>query len=160
MDGVIVDFEKLGRKLNLPPSELKLKMGTYRHLDFMDDALFHIDKVINFVEKDVGGRVMIATKIPHDNSLSATEKLEWVKQYLPRLHKKVIITPDKGNLGDERDVLVDDRPHKANVEGFKGFLFVYGNTNQPSRTDRIHTVKNWNDLYLSLKNGYEKELLF
>lgn len=50
------------------------------------------------------------------------EKAQWVAEHLPELAERVIVTPDKGLLGDEYDYLVDDRPHKANCEGFRGQL--------------------------------------
>ncbi|NIP41340.1 MAG: hypothetical protein GWO28_01170, partial [candidate division Zixibacteria bacterium] len=50
------------------------------------------------------------------------DKAAWVLEHLPELKRRIIITHDKGLLGDSGDYLCDDRPHKANCERFAGTL--------------------------------------
>ena len=53
-------------------------------------------------------------------------------------YKKVILTPDKGAVGIQRDFLIDDHPEWANSNNFKGTVIRFSN--------------NWRDVvqYLSL----------
>jgi hypothetical protein len=44
------------------------------------------------------------------------------------LKKKLIMTQDKSLLGDSHDILIDDRPEKANCAEFPGRLIHFGNT--------------------------------
>jgi len=70
----------------------------------------------------MGLEVWVATKPPTGIPFAYADKAAWVLQHLPELKRRIIITHDKGLLGDERDFLIDDRPHKANCEKFKGTL--------------------------------------
>jgi 5'(3')-deoxyribonucleotidase len=75
----------------------------------------------------MGYDVWIATKPPTGVSGAYSDKAEWVFKHLPELTKKIIITHDKGLLGNSRDFLIDDRPHKANCHEFEGTLLHFGN---------------------------------
>lgn len=126
MDGVIADFEKAAALHGMAPKEFKLLPGAYRHLDWMPGAENALDHLL-----EQGANVWIATKIPHANPLAATEKLQWWSDRRPDMMKNVIITPDKGTLGNEYDVLIDDRPHKAHCENFPGTLLHFGSKQFP-----------------------------
>ena len=117
MDGVIANFDAMKRKLNLGPGELKTMPGAYLMLEPFPEAIPAIESLI-----DAGYDVFVATKPPTGISQAYADKAAWVIKYLPRLIRKIIITHDKGLLGDEGDILIDDRPHKANCEQFKGHL--------------------------------------
>ncbi len=71
--------------------------------------------------------VWAATKPPTGIAFAYGDKASWIFENAPELRRKLIITHDKGLLGDEGDFLIDDRPHKANCEKFKGELIVFGN---------------------------------
>jgi 5'(3')-deoxyribonucleotidase len=55
------------------------------------------------------------SKIPAENPHSATEKMLWVREHFPYLGDKIILTPDKGCVGSQRDFLIDDHPEWANA---------------------------------------------
>lgn len=134
MDGVIVDFEG-GRSLSTHPAGIfKLLPGSYRDLKPIPGAIERITELIN-----IGWDVWIATKIPTDNPYAAAEKLFWIAEYMPWFKASVIITPNKGCLGDEFDVLIDDRPHKAMCREFKGYLLTFGPENQYKNWDNLMT---------------------
>lgn len=126
MDGVLADFEKAAALYGMDPKKFKLMPGAYRHLDWMPGAEEALDHLL-----EQGANVWIATKIPHANPLAATEKLQWWNDRRPSMMKNVIITPDKGTLGNEYDVLIDDRPHKAHCEHFPGMLVHFGSDDFP-----------------------------
>ena len=132
MDGVLVDFEKSAEAHGLAPQDFKMLLGAYRHLEWMPGA----EHAIDYLLKN-GANVWIATKIPHANPLSATEKLQWWQERRPDMLKRVIITPDKGTLGNVHDVLVDDRPHKAHCEHFTGTFIHFGSSKFPNWTKVI-----------------------
>lgn len=121
MDGVMADFDRHMLEKNLSGAELKMIAGAYRALPPYEGAIEGIRHL-----EDMGFEVYIATKIPGDNPAAASEKIYWLQEHVPSLMKKVIITPDKGCIGGERDYLVDDRPHKANVENFRGTVVHFG----------------------------------
>jgi 5'-nucleotidase len=121
MDGVIVDFEKKMKELNLPSVDFKRMVGAYRTLEPMPDALAGVRSLIG-----MGYEVWIATKPPTGVAFAYADKVEWLLEHLPELKRRIIITHDKGLLGDEGDYLIDDRPHKANCKEFKGRLIVFG----------------------------------
>ncbi len=127
MDGVLADFEKAAELHGLDPKEFKMLPGAYRHLEWMPGA----EKALDYLLAN-GANVWIATKIPHENPLSATEKLQWWQDRRPDMLKRVIITPDKGTLGNEHDMLVDDRPHKAHCEHFLGTFIHFGSDKFPT----------------------------
>jgi 5'(3')-deoxyribonucleotidase len=70
----------------------------------------------------MGFEVWIATKPPTGIPYAYSDKAAWVLRELPELKRRIIVTHDKGLLGDAGDYLCDDRPHKANCERFAGTL--------------------------------------
>ena len=46
----------------------------------------------------------------------------WLSRHLPEFKEKLIITGDKGLLGDAGDILLDAQPHTANVKKFRGTI--------------------------------------
>lgn len=121
MDGFQVDFES-GRDASGHPSEVfKLLPGAYRNLKPYPGLVEFLTEVI-----ELGWDVWNATKIPTHNPYAAAEKLFWIEEHTPWMIASTIITPNKGCLGDRRSVLVDDRPHKAMCQEFKGALLTYG----------------------------------
>lgn len=122
MDGVIVDFDSFKDSLGLTGDEVKKIPGAYLKMKAFPEALQSIKILIG-----AGYDVWLATKPPTGVSHAYSDKAEWVFQNLPELKRKLIITHDKGLLGGEDDFLVDDRPHKANCDKFRGTLIPFTN---------------------------------
>lgn len=121
MDGVIVDFDSYAKSLNEPGVDIKSRPGIYLKMNPMPDAIESVRRLIGW-----GYDVFVATKPPTGISSAYAEKAQWVLNHLPELKRKIIITSDKGLLGDDEDYLIDDRPHKANCKLFKGTFIEFG----------------------------------
>jgi 5'-nucleotidase len=117
MDGVIVDFDGFMAKRKLTADEVKLTQGAYLDMDPIPGAIEGVRKIIA-----MGFDVFVATKPPTGVAHAYAAKAQWIIDHLPELAKKIIITSDKGLLGDDKDYLIDDRIHKANCHHFKGQL--------------------------------------
>lgn len=117
MDGVLADFGRLKRELGMESDEMKRMPGAYARLQPIPGALEAVRSLIG-----MGYECWVATKPPTGVPHAYADKAEWVLRHLPELKRRIIITHDKGLLGDECDYLIDDRPHKANCEMFPGVL--------------------------------------
>jgi 5'(3')-deoxyribonucleotidase len=115
MDGVVVDFEGYMTEYNLTAYETKNKVGAYLNMKPIEGAIAAVRELI-----ELGFDVWVATKPPTGVAHAYSEKAEWIFMGIPELSHKLIITHDKGLLGDEHDFLCDDRPDKANCGEFKG----------------------------------------
>lgn len=122
MDGVIVDFDEYKTSLGITGDEVKRQKGAYLAMKPMSGAIAAIHSLIG-----MGFEVWIATKPPTGVAFAYADKAQWVLNHLPELKRRIIITHDKGLLGDVGDFLIDDRPHKANCGLFSGKLIVFGN---------------------------------
>lgn len=120
MDGVVVDFDGYKYKHNLTSDEVKVKQGAYLEMEAIPGAIEGAKSLI-----DMGFEVWLATKPPTGISYAYSDKAAWVFKYLPELKRRLIITPDKGLLGDRGDILVDDNPTRANCILFKGWLIEF-----------------------------------
>jgi 5'(3')-deoxyribonucleotidase len=141
MDGVVVDFEKYMRDHGLTDHATKHTLGAYRDMEPLEGALEAVKMVIS-----MGFDVWIATKPPTGVPSAYSDKVSWVMEHLPELTSKIIITHDKGLLGDEHDFLCDDRPERANCRAFKGTLLSF--------TDGYH----WNEALIHLSQIAESKL--
>lgn len=119
MDGVIVDFESFKNAHAMTGEEVKKLPGAYLAMEPMPGALAAVRSLIG-----MGHEVWIATKPPTGLAFAYADKVSWVLKYLPDLKRKIVITHDKSLL--RGDILIDDRPHKANAENFAGRLMVFG----------------------------------
>lgn len=117
MDGVVVDFDRSMRELGLTGEQLKVIDGAYLAMKPIDGAIEAVRSLIG-----MGFDVWIATKPPTGVAYAYSDKAQWIFDHIPELKRKIIVTHDKGLLGDDGDYLCDDRPHKANCEQFKGTL--------------------------------------
>ena len=115
MDGVIVDFDEFKNRLGLSPQAIKDMPGAYATMAPIDGALAGVRSLIG-----MGHDVWLATKPPTGVPHAYADKVRWVLFHLPELKRKIILTHDKGLL--RGDVLIDDRPHKANADKFEGEL--------------------------------------
>lgn len=122
MDGVIVDFDAFKKAHNMTGDEVKKMRGAYLAMPAMPGAIPSVRSLIG-----MGYDVWIATKPPTGISYVYADKAEWILRNLPELKRKIVITHDKGMLGDEDDFLIDDRPHKANCKEFAGTLLHFSN---------------------------------
>lgn len=120
MDGVIADFNAKKVRLGITGDEMKGLPGAYLDLDPIPGALEGVRTLIG-----AGYDVFIATKPPTGIPWAYSDKVSWILKNLPELKRKIIITHDKGLLGDHGDFLIDDRPHKANCENFKGIFILF-----------------------------------
>ena len=121
MDGVIADFDRAMTELDMEPKDFKMKRGVYQTLPVAPGAKEGIQALL-----DMGFELHIATKIPDANPYAATEKLLWLREHFPELSVNVTITPNKGQLGNADDYLIDDRIHKAKVADFQGEVIHFG----------------------------------
>lgn len=123
LDGVIVDFNAYRISKGMTGEEIKSLPGAYLEMPAIPGAIKAVRSLIG-----MGFAVWIATKPPTGIPHAYSDKAAWVLRELPELKRRIIITHDKGLLGDSGDYLCDDRPHKANCEAFAGTLlrFVEG----------------------------------
>ncbi len=132
LDGVLANFEGAAEKRKFSPSHFKLLAGAYFDLEVMQGA----KEAVMQVQK-LGYEVFILSKIPSGNPYAATEKYLWVKQYFGELiGENVILTPDKGAVGTDKDFLIDDHPEWANAHNFRGTV--------------LHFKGNWDEIIPSI----------
>lgn len=136
MDGVIVDFESYMRQFNLTGDEVKRTHGAYLKMEPIEHAIWGVRKLMSLAGQ-YGGEVWLATKPPTGIPHAYADKVSWVLEHLPELKRRIILTHDKGLLGGSEDILVDDRPHRANCVNFRGALVHFGPTG---------TVPHWHSL--------------
>lgn len=117
MDGVLADFDRLKTELGVTGDDMKRMPGAYSRLQPIPGAIEGVRSLIG-----MGFECWVATKPPTGIPAAYADKAEWVLRHLPELKRRIIITHDKGLLGDENDYLIDDRPHKANCATFRGSL--------------------------------------
>lgn len=120
MDGVVVDFDEYVIRTGLDPKVLKLLPGSYRNMKPMEGALEAIDEII-----DMGYDFWFASKPPTGAPVAYSDKVHWIMDHKPELTEKIILTHNKGFIGDIGDYLIDDRPHKAEAHKFPGTLLVF-----------------------------------
>lgn len=120
MDGVLVDFEGYARALALPNEQVTRLAGAYLAMAPIPGALEAVRSLL-----EMQWEVWIATKPPTGIPQAYADKAGWILQHLPELRRRIILTHDKGLLGDAGDYLIDDRPHKANCHAFKGRLIPF-----------------------------------
>ncbi len=138
MDGVIVDFDKRREQANIAGEVLKKLPGAYYSMEPIPGALAAVKSLIG-----MGFEVWLATKPPTGVAHAYSDKAAWVFKHLPELKRKLILTHDKGLLGDEHDFLIDDRPHKANCEKFTGCLFAFGQKDGQYQWPELLRVFSW-----------------
>jgi hypothetical protein len=116
-----VNFDAFRAARGLTGNEVKALLGAYLEMEPYPDAIAAVRSLIG-----MGYEVWIATKPPTGIPHAYSDKAAWVMKHLPELKRRIIITHDKGLLGGADDYLIDDRPHKANCESFKGTLIQFG----------------------------------
>ena len=167
MDGVLVDFNGYVQELNrlearihmdgaifMPPwtgETVKKMRGAYLDMQPIAGAIEGVRSAIG-----MGFDVWLATKPPTGIAFAYADKAAWVFKHLPELKRKLIVTHDKGMLGDYGDILVDDRPHKANCCEFRGTLVPFAAAPESwsgrAPTLRTEPVGGWAELLGLLTN--------
>lgn len=132
-DGPIADFDKALKASGSDTEDFKFWPGVYLWLETTHGAENSLNLLKTSDDLDLL-RVWVLTKTPSHSPYAYTEKVLWYRKNFPWLEDRVILTHDKSLLGTEKDFLLDDRPHKANADKFRG-TFVY--------FDPIHPVQSW-----------------
>lgn len=138
MDGPLADFDHYCQLRGFDPKEAKLYSGTYLNLPPTYGAL---EGVAELLAKP-NLFIFVLSKIPSGNPGAATEKHFWLERHLPRLAQRLILSPDKGCIGTERDFLVDDHPEWANAHTFPGTILKF-------KTSSSDTGHDWNSILQS-----------
>lgn len=128
-DGPMADFDHDLAASGLTADEFKHLPGIYLWLPITEGAA----AVLNILKKGDDAnkfRVWILTKTPSGSPYAYTEKVLWYRRNFPWLEDRVILTHDKSLMGTENDMLIDDRPYKANADKFRG-TFVFFDTTNP-----------------------------
>lgn len=121
LDGVLANYEAACEARGLHPSRAKLEQGLYRNLPLVAGAR---EGILALLKQ--GWEVFILSKIPEKNPYAATEKILWLNEHFPELKDRIILSPDKGAVGGEKDVLIDDYPQWANACNFRGTVLHFG----------------------------------
>lgn len=119
-DGPLYNFEQGAKNYDTDIGHLKRMAGAYIELPLMDGAVEAVKEIWA-----MGFEVFVLTKAPDSNPYAASEKLLSIKRDFPSLHGRVIISSDKGCVGTERDILVDDHPEWANADHFPGKIITF-----------------------------------
>lgn len=120
LDGVIVDFDAYKTRLGLAGDEIKKLPGAYLQMEPIPGAIEAVRSLVG-----MGHEVWLATKPPTGVPHAYADKVSWVLEHMPEMKRKIILTHDKSIL--DGDVLIDDRPHKANASKFNGAFIHFGN---------------------------------
>ena len=123
-DGPVADFDTVLKADGRPAEIFKHEPGVYLWLPVTAGAVKAIGKLKTYDDRGLI-RVWIATKTPSGSPYAYTEKVLWYRRHFPWLEDRVIITHDKHLLGTEKDFILDDRPHKANVNLFRGTFVLF-----------------------------------
>lgn len=121
LDGVVVDFAAYVAASGLTSDQVKRQPGAYLAMQPIPGAIAAVRSLIG-----MGFDVWIASKPPTGVPGAYADKVAWVLEHLPELKRRIVLTHDKSLLGSAADVLVDDRPHKANAFAFPGQLIHFG----------------------------------
>lgn len=105
MDEVLTDFYN-HPVLKYPKEHwdhpIMYNKGFFRGLPPLEGAIESVKKLINCSKYDV----YIATRPVAKSPCSYSEKVEWIREYIPELLEKIVMTQNKGLLIG--DYLIDD----------------------------------------------------
>ncbi len=122
LDGVVADFDKAVSNLSL--SEKSKYKDNYQNISGIFAQLLPISGSIDAIEKiSQKYDTYILTAAPWHNPTAWSDKLIWVKKFLPKMKKRLIISHNKHlNKGD---FLIDDNTYNG-ASNFQGKLIRYG----------------------------------
>jgi len=135
-DGVVADFDKALAESGLTADKFKYLPGVYLWLDVIHSARESIETLKKLDDADKI-KVWILTKTPSGSPYAYTEKVLWYRKHFPWLEDRVIITHDKHLMGTASDFLLDDRPHKANVQHFRGEFWLFNTADKSGSWSRF-----------------------
>lgn len=127
-DGPLYNFDAAARAIGRHPKEAKMIPDFYLNLPPTPGAQEAIEELHTWEAV----QLFVATKIPDENPRAAWEKMVSLREHYPWFEERVIVTPNKACLGTSRDVLIDDRPHKADAAFFPGEFIVFGSPQAPT----------------------------
>ena len=111
LDNTLADYIGEANRLNISLKDAKHIKGFFKQLKPMPSAIESYNELSEHFD------VYILSTAPWSNPHSLTEKLEWVKEYLPNAYKNVIFSHHKDlNIGD---YLIDDST-KNGASNFTG----------------------------------------
>lgn len=128
LDGVVADYDMMIRSLGVTDTDYQKIDGAYLWLPVYPGAEAGVRALIKEFGRE---NFFFLSKPPEDRPYAWAEKVMWVKQHFPDLEDRIIITFDKSACGDVYDFIIDDRPHKGNVENFKGDIIHFGSDQFP-----------------------------
>ena len=137
MDNVLVNFQS-----GIDATPIEVQKEYEGHLDDVPGIFSKMKPneemvdLFNKLSDDVRYDVYILSTSPWDNPTAASEKVQWVKKYIPKAYKRVILSHHKHlNIGD---YLIDDRT--ANGAGeFGGELIQYMSEKFPT----VKSIENY-----------------
>lgn len=137
MDNTLVNFDSAIHQLSDYQKEkysgrLDEMPGIFSIMNPIDEMV----ELFNTMSEDERFDCYVLSTSPWENPTAASDKIEWIKNYLPKAYKRVILSHNKHlNVGD---YLIDDRT--ANGAGeFGGELIQYGTDKFPN----AESIKNY-----------------
>lgn len=137
MDNTLVNFDSAIHQLSDYQKEkysgrLDEVPGIFSIMNPIDEMV----ELFNTMSEDERFDCYVLSTSPWENPTAASDKIEWIKNYLPKAYKRVILSHNKHlNVGD---YLIDDRT--ANGAGeFGGELIQYGTDKFPN----AESIKNY-----------------
>lgn len=128
MDGVIADYTAAHAASGLSYNEFNSNRDSFRNLAVMDGSHAGMALLV-----ELGYEVWILTRPPAKVPHGWMDKVSWILEHFPRLAGRVIMSPDKGCVGREGDLLIDDSPESNNGINFRGRLIRHTEWNTTMR---------------------------
>lgn len=123
MDGVIADYEGRARELGYDLDDASKHTGFFASLAPIEGAVDALEELATKYD------VYILSAASWTNPVSFSEKIDWIKKYMPKfLKKKVIFSHDKSLL--KGSYLIDDRDTNRQSE-FEGEWLLFGGERFP-----------------------------
>lgn len=117
MDDTIAGYSRMAKEKGIDPREAKHVPGFFRDLKPIDHAVEAYNMLAEHFD------VFILSTSPWSNPGAVVEKVEWVKEYLPKAHKNIIFSHRKDlNRGD---YLIDDSTRNG-AASFQGEHIQFG----------------------------------
>ncbi|QNK78073.1 hypothetical protein H7F37_03035 [Winogradskyella sp. PAMC22761] len=143
MDGVLVNFQSGIDKLSI-----ELKEEYIGRLDEVDGIFGKMEPNKGAIEAynllDTYYECNICSTASWNNSSAWSDKLLWIKRYLPKAFKNLTLTHRKDNVFG--NYLIDDRVDKNGADKFKGELIPFGSSGFETWPQVVN--------YLLRKDGY------
>lgn len=119
MEGIVVDIDA-SRANKRQPDDPTTQRTTGTYLD--------APPVVGAIEAlrqtaEMGYDVFLISTWPADTEAADySDPATWLSRHIPDFKQKLIITGDKGLLGDAGDILLDAQPNAANSKKFRGII--------------------------------------